>query len=222
MTLDIFSILPAHDSGEKAGTGAAAQVSKRLFSNCCKKKNSLQSAEMPTEFLFCFGALEASQERDVVKSSAATACLFHTKHNSGCIFIGKLGPTRGDERTEPGLLRGHHRAQRGPACTRRCPAKVFPLPCQTQEEQRVGKGEKKQLCSYHGPYSSVSGWSRGRSRPRLRRLEGISGVAFCISRFVLRQQKGPSSPSHNRSPLGINSPRCCHLGDSSGDALIYP
>lgn len=65
-----------------------------------KKKNSLQSAEMPTEFfLFCFGALEAGQKRDVVKSSAATACLFHTKHNSGCIFIGKLGPTHGDVRT---------------------------------------------------------------------------------------------------------------------------
>lgn len=99
MTLNIFSILPAHDSGEKAGTGAAAQVSKRLFSNCCKKKNSLQSAEMPSEFLFCFGALEASQKRDVVKSWAATACLFHTKHNSGCIFIGKLGPTHRDVRT---------------------------------------------------------------------------------------------------------------------------
>lgn len=43
--------------------------------------------------------LEASQKQDVVKSSAATACLFHTKHNFVYIFIGKLGPTHLDAQT---------------------------------------------------------------------------------------------------------------------------
>lgn len=34
-----------------------------------------------------------------MKSSAATACLFHTKHNFVYIFIGKLGPTHLDAQT---------------------------------------------------------------------------------------------------------------------------
>lgn len=135
--------------------------------------------------MFCFGALEASQKRDVVKSSAATACLFHTKHNSGCIFIGKLGPTHEDVQTGAVAagLRSRGTAEQSPAppASRRCPPKVIPLPCQLQEEQRlvlIGGGEKKQLCSHSGPRSSVSGQVLEESWLRLRKLAGNFGDCF--------------------------------------------
>lgn len=146
---------------------------------------------MPTEFfLFCFGALEAGQKRDVVKSSAATACLFHTKHNSGCIFIGKLGPTHGDVRTGAA------------AASRTSLPKVIP------SEHK--NGEKKQLRSCQGPCSSGP-------RLRLCRLAGNFGDGFFYyffafhagpRRIVLCQHKGLFCALHNGSPPGINSLSC--------------
>lgn len=85
-----------------------------MFSDRCGEKTcfNLQRCQVN---LFCFGTLEASQQQDVVKSSAAPACLFHTKHNSVYIFIGKLGPTHLRHKQEPRLQGCSARALRSGA-----------------------------------------------------------------------------------------------------------
>lgn len=157
-----------------------------------KKKNSLQSAEMPTEFfLFCFGALEAGQKRDVVKSSAATACLFHTKHNSGCIFIGKLGPTHGDVRTGAA------------AASRTSLPKVIPSEQKKRGEKAAPVLSRPLFLRFSSaapqPCREFRGW-----------FFYYYFFAFHAGprRIVLCQHKGLFCALHNGSPPGINSLSC--------------